>query len=60
MAQEQKYCAGDSGRQIPQVKSTSTSKSKPTDSTLGVCKGKSSRVETTQENSGGRAGDDKA
>ena len=40
MAQEQKYCAGDSGRQIPQVKSTSTSKSKPTDSTLEFAKEK--------------------
>ena len=40
MAQEQKYCAGDSGRQIPQVKSTSTSKTKPTDSTLEFAKEK--------------------
>ena len=29
MAQEQKYCVSDTGRQILQVKSTSTSKTKP-------------------------------
>ena len=40
MAQEQKCCVSNTGRQIPQVKSTSTTKTKPTDSSLEFAKEK--------------------
>ena len=40
MAQEQKCCVSDMGRLIPQIKSTTTTKTKPTDSSLEFAKEK--------------------